>query len=126
MDIVKCKKKVYREWKQKRVTWEDHKEVVRAARDQVRKAETQIELNLARDVKGNKKNFYRYISDKRKAGGDVGGLWKGTGDLVMRAVEKAEGLNDDFALAFPGKGSSHTAQAAESKERTRRRKICPL
>lgn len=35
---------------------------------QVKKAETLIELliNLAMDVKGNNKSFYRYMSDKKK------------------------------------------------------------
>lgn len=31
------------------------------------KAKTLIELNLARDIKANKKSFYWYISDKRKS-----------------------------------------------------------
>jgi len=57
--------------------WEDYKEVVQAARDQVRKAKTQIELNLARDIKENKKKFYRYICDKKKVR-DVGPLQKET------------------------------------------------
>jgi len=35
-------------------------------RDGVRKAKAQLELNLARDAKNNKKGFYRYVSQKRK------------------------------------------------------------
>ena len=35
-------------------------------RDGVRKAKVQLELNLAKDAKNNKKGFYRYISLKRK------------------------------------------------------------
>jgi len=31
----------------------------------VRKAKIHLELNLARDVKDNKKNFFRYISSKQ-------------------------------------------------------------
>jgi len=69
-----------------------------------------IELNLARDVKGNKKSFYRYISDKRKMMEKVGPLQKETGDLVIRGMEKAEVLNDFFASVFTSKYSSHTAQ----------------
>ena len=57
LGLVKGKKKVYREWKQEWVTWKKYKEVVWAARDQVRKAKTQTELNLARDKKENKKKF---------------------------------------------------------------------
>ena len=35
-------------------------------RDEVRRAKVQLELNLARDAKNNKKGFYRYVSQKRK------------------------------------------------------------
>ena len=94
------------EWKQEWVTWEDYKEVVQAARDQVRKAKTQIELKLARDVKGSKKKLHRYISDKRKVREDVSPLQKETGALVTRNTKKAETLNDFFASVFIGKGSS--------------------
>lgn len=38
----------------------------------VRKAKAQIELNLARDVKDNKKGFYKYIGDRRKTTENVG------------------------------------------------------
>ncbi|KAK4823706.1 hypothetical protein QYF61_005772 [Mycteria americana] len=58
--------------------------------DQIRKAKALIELNLARDVKGNKKSFYRYVGDKRKTRENVGPLWKETGDLVTWDMEKAE------------------------------------
>jgi len=33
--------------------------VVHVCRDRIRKAKAQMELNLARDVKDNKKGFYR-------------------------------------------------------------------
>lgn len=35
-------------------------------RDVVRKAKAQLELNLAKSAKENKKGFYRYLSQKRK------------------------------------------------------------
>ena len=34
-------------------------------RDRIRKAEAQMELNLARAVKDNKKGFYEYIGRRR-------------------------------------------------------------
>ncbi|GAB0197821.1 hypothetical protein GRJ2_002247500 [Grus japonensis] len=82
--------------------------------DQVRKAKALIELNLARDVKGNKKSFY---SDKRKTRENVGPLWKEMGDLVTLDMEKAEVFDDFFASVFTGKCSSHTAQVTEDKGR---------
>ncbi|GAB0191906.1 mitochondrial enolase superfamily member 1 [Grus japonensis] len=89
----------------------------RAARDQVRKAKALIELNLARDIKGNKKSFYRYVSDKRKTRENVGPLWNDTGDLATQDMEKAEVLKDFFASVFTGKCSSHTTQVTEGKGR---------
>jgi len=64
--------------------------IVQAGRNQGRKAKALTELNLARDVNGNKKSFYRYISDKRKTRENVGPLWKEKGDLVIQHMEKAE------------------------------------
>ncbi|GAB0176419.1 mitochondrial enolase superfamily member 1 [Grus japonensis] len=113
----KHKKEAYREWKQGQVAWEEYREIVRAARDQVRKAEALIELNLARDVKGNKKSFYRYVSDKRKTRENVGPLWNNTGDLVIQDMEKAEVLNGFFASVFTSKCLSHTTQVTEGKGR---------
>ncbi|GAB0207196.1 hypothetical protein GRJ2_003185200 [Grus japonensis] len=78
---VKHKKEAYRGWKQGQVAWEEYRETVRAARDQVRKAKALIELNLARDVKGNKKSLYRYVSDKRRTRENVGPLRNEIGEV---------------------------------------------
>ncbi|KFV20211.1 hypothetical protein N340_01073, partial [Tauraco erythrolophus] len=110
-------KKAYRGWQQGQVAWEEDRAIVRATREQVRKAKALIELNLARDVKGNKQNFYRYVSDKKKSREDVGPLRKEMGDLATRDMEKAEVLNDFFASVFVGKSSSCTAQVTEGKGR---------
>jgi len=47
-------------------TWEEYRNVVRAYRDATRKAKGHLELKLARDVKNNKKGFFKYISSKMK------------------------------------------------------------
>ncbi|GAB0186694.1 mitochondrial enolase superfamily member 1 [Grus japonensis] len=114
---VKQKKEAYRGWKQGQVVWEEYRENIQATRDQVRKAKVLIDLNLARDVKSNKKSFYRYISDKRKMRENVGPLWNETGDLVAQDMEKAEVLNDFFASVFTGECLSHTAQVTEGRDR---------
>ncbi|KFU99773.1 hypothetical protein N340_10986, partial [Tauraco erythrolophus] len=113
LDQLKHKKEAYRGWKQGQVAWEEYKGIVGATRDQVRKAEALIELNLARDIKGNKKNFYRYVSHKKRTRENVGPLRKETGDLATRDMEKAEVLNDFFASVFTGMNSSCTAQVTE-------------
>ena len=45
---LKSKKKMHRQWKQGQVLWEEYKE---AARDGVRKAKAQLEMDLARAAK---------------------------------------------------------------------------
>ncbi|GAB0203188.1 hypothetical protein GRJ2_002784400 [Grus japonensis] len=83
----------------------------------IRKAKALIELNLARDIKDNKKSFYRYVSDKRKMRENVAPLRIQKGDLVTQDMEKAEVLSECFASVFTGKCSSHTAQVTEGKGR---------
>ncbi|KGL87978.1 hypothetical protein N301_00234, partial [Charadrius vociferus] len=100
LEKLKQKKEAYRGWKQGQVAWEEYREIVQAAMDQVRKAKAQIELNLARDVKGYKKSFYVYISDKRKTRENVGPLRKEMGDMVTQDMEKVEVLNNFFASVF--------------------------
>lgn len=46
------------------MTWKENRNIVQASSDEVRKAKAQIELNLARDVKDNRKGFYKYTDDK--------------------------------------------------------------
>jgi len=56
LDKSKHRKEPYRGWKQGQVAWEGYREIVQAAR--VRKSKALSELNLAGDVKHNKKSFY--------------------------------------------------------------------
>ncbi|GAB0180593.1 hypothetical protein GRJ2_000524600 [Grus japonensis] len=83
LNKLKQKKEAYRGWQQGQVAWEEYRETVRTARDQVRKAKALIEYNLARDIEGNKKSFYKYVSDKRRTKENVGPLWKEKGDLHL-------------------------------------------
>ncbi|GAB0183119.1 mitochondrial enolase superfamily member 1 [Grus japonensis] len=113
---VRQKKEAYRRWKQGQVTWEEYRGTVRAAWEQVRKAKALIEISLARDVKDNKKSFYRYVNDKRRTRENVGPPRNEAGELVTQDMEKAEVLNDFFASVFTGKCLSHTAQGTEGRD----------
>lgn len=73
-----------------------------------------VSFNLDRKVKGNKKGFSKYNSDKRKTAENMDSLLKETGDMVTQDIQKAEVL-DFFASVFIGKSSSHTAQVPHDK-----------
>ncbi|PKU34089.1 rna-directed dna polymerase from mobile element jockey-like [Limosa lapponica baueri] len=93
---------LHRKWKKGQASWEEYRDVARLCRDEVRKAKAQLELNSARDVKKNKKGFYRYINQKRKVKGNVPPVMSNSGELVSTDEEKAEVLNNFFASVFTG------------------------
>lgn len=66
-----------------------------------------MELNLARNVRGNKKGFCIYVGNKRRIRQNVGHFWKEMGDLTPWGMEKTEVINYFFALVFANKCSSH-------------------
>ncbi|KAK4829023.1 hypothetical protein QYF61_001798 [Mycteria americana] len=88
---LKSKRELHRQWKQGQVTWEEYRDAARLCRDGVRKPKVQLELDVARDAKNNKKGFYRYINQKRKVKESVPPLMNKNGDLVSTDKEKAEG-----------------------------------
>jgi len=64
---LKAKRKLHGQWKQGQVSWEKCRDAAQLFRDEVSRVKVQLELNLARDSKNNKKGFYRYVNQKRKA-----------------------------------------------------------
>jgi len=58
---LRNKGEVYGVWKREQATYEDYKYTVKLCREKIRKAKTQLELNLATKVKDNNKYFYKYI-----------------------------------------------------------------
>lgn len=67
------------------------------------KAKAQLEMKLARDIKGNKKNFYCYIINKRINKENVSPLLHGVDNLVTVSADKVEVLGAFFALVFTNK-----------------------
>ena len=107
------KKGAYKLWKQGHVTWEEYRDAVRTCRRRIRKAKAQIELNLVRDVKNNKKTFYRYIGQKRQAEMGIPSLVNLKGELASTDKEKAEVLNEFFASVFTGGQDSSLSHVPE-------------
>ncbi|CAM5140018.1 unnamed protein product [Natator depressus] len=90
------------------MTREEYKNIAQACRSEIRKAKSHLELQLARDVKSNKKGFFRHVSNKKKVKESVGPLLNEGGNLVTEDVEKANVLNAFFASVFMNKVSSQT------------------
>lgn len=105
MTELKCKKAVYRRWKQGWAAKEEFKNIVWSGRDGVRRAKTQMELRLARDITGNKVSFCPYINSKRLSKENVGLLLNGVSDLVTTDTGVAEVLSASFSSVFTKKVS---------------------
>ncbi|CAM4592414.1 unnamed protein product [Caretta caretta] len=91
------------------MTREEYKNIARACRNEIWRAKSHLELQLARDIKSKKKGFFRYVGNKKKAKESVGPLLNEGGNLVTEDVEKANVLNAFFASVFTNKVSSQTA-----------------
>ncbi|GAB0189216.1 mitochondrial enolase superfamily member 1 [Grus japonensis] len=112
---LKRKKKVYTVWKKGLATCEEYRNVVSVCRDATRKAKARMELNLARDVKDNKKGFFYFISSKRKTRENVGLLLNEVDTLVTEDTEKVELLNAFFASVFTAEPSGIPDPGEENK-----------
>lgn len=91
MEKCKWKKKVYGMWKSSLANWQEYQNIVRTCRDATGKA--CLELSLAREVKNNKKGFFKYVSGKRKTRENVGLLLNEVDAMLLEDTEKAEILN---------------------------------
>jgi len=126
LEKLTWKRKVYGMWKKGQATWEEYRNIVRVCRDAARKAKVHLELNLARDVKDNKKDLFKYISSKQMTRENVGSLLSEVGALVMDDTEKAELLNAFFASVFTAKSGPQAPQSLEVREKAWTKEDPPL
>ncbi|KFU97058.1 hypothetical protein N339_06908, partial [Pterocles gutturalis] len=97
---LKGKKKMHKQRKQGQVSWEEYRDTAWLCRDGVRKAKAQLELNMARDAKNNKKGFCGYVNQKRKVKESVPALMSKAAKLATTNEEEGEVLNNCFASVF--------------------------
>lgn len=68
---------------------------------------------VPKDMKNNRKGFFRYIGQKRQAKESVPPLKNKKEDLASSGMEKAEVLNELFALVFTASWTSHASCVPE-------------
>lgn len=69
----------HRQWKLEQVTWDNNRDVTRLCKDRIRKTKAQLELDLSRSAKKDKKGFDKYINWKWKVQGGLTSLVSNTG-----------------------------------------------
>ncbi|KFQ24264.1 hypothetical protein N331_08672, partial [Merops nubicus] len=99
---LKDKMRLHKQWKQGQGSWGEYRDTAWLCGDEVRKARVQLELNLARDAKENKKGFYRHMNQKRQVKKSIPSLKNSSGELVTMDEEKAKVLKIFFVSVFSG------------------------
>jgi len=82
------------------VTQEEYRALVRSCREEIRKAKAHLELRLATVVRENKKCFYKYINNKKRANETLHPVLDVGRNIANKDEEKAEVLNAFFASVF--------------------------
>lgn len=91
------KKKSAQKVEEVQSTWQEYSDLGQACRGGVRRVKTQWSFKPAKDMKGNKNNFYKYINSKSMA--NAASTLSGAVDPTIKHREKSVAFSD---LVFTG------------------------
>jgi len=97
---LRKKRRVYHLRKKGQETQEEYRGLVRSCREEITKAKAQLELRLATVVSDNKKYFYKYVNNKKRAKESLHLFLDAAGNIANKDEEKAEVLSAFFASVF--------------------------
>jgi len=96
---------------------EDYKDVVRLCREKIRRVKAQLEFNMATVIKDNKKCFYKYTSNKRRAKENLHVLVDEGRNIMTEDEEWVQVLNVVLASVFNSKASCSQPPELEDGDR---------
>lgn len=88
-----------------RFTWQEYSDLGQACRGGVRRVRAQLSFEPAKDMKGNKNDFYKHVNSESMA--DEAPTLSGAVDPTMENTEKAVAFSD---LVFTGTVCSLASQ----------------
>lgn len=91
------KKKSAQKVEEVQSTWQEYSDLGQACRGGVRRVKTQWSFKPAKDMKGNKNDFYKYINSKSMA--NAASTLSGAVDPKIKHTEKSVAFSD---LVFTG------------------------
>ena len=86
--------------------YDDYKEALNAATNEVRKAKRNCEHKLAQNIKSDSKSFYAYVRSKQNVRDKVGPLEDNAGNIITQGFLMAEELYMHFSPVFTREDTS--------------------
>ena len=80
--------------------YDAYKKALRAATNEVRKSQRNVEHKLAQHIKSDSKSFYAYVRSKQNVRDRVGPLEDNAGNIITQGVKMAEELNVHVSSVF--------------------------
>jgi len=109
------------------VTPEEYRALIRSRREEIRKAKSQLESSLAIVVRDDKKCFYKYMNNKKRAKESLHPLLSARGSIANKDEQKTEVPHTFFSSVFNNQtGYSQGSQLPVLEDREEERNKPPI